>query len=308
MAAKSASPETMTLKGIILVSGTILLLMLAFAGLETNLMGIGDETAHESFGTRDADCASCHYSINQTLQSGKHAGRPCTTCHDPGVVSELVLIVECTNCHGNRHGYNSTNDCINCHDAHATGFRHDVSNELCADCHANESVELHMGPHSWQTCTNCHHNHTIESGGCDTCHGNKHSDWVPGGYSYPDCIECHEPMNASFKHNISNDLCKDCHSDAFVKLQTGGHMGSNCTDCHSQHQVVRTTCDSCHPNEHGYTYPKCLECHEPMQATPGSPEFVLSQEIVAFAIVAVVAGLVLTISAIIYIRRKGKEE
>ncbi len=289
-----------------LIAGlTILAFVAAYVLVETDVAKEEPDPSHDFFGTRDEDCASCHYSINQTLAGGKHAGRPCTTCHDPTVISELKIIMECDFCHGRKHNYTYP-ECIECHDPHATGFKHDVSNHLCSDCHANETVELDMGPHSWQHCTNCHGNHSVVSNGCDTCHGRKHSEWITGGYEYPECLECHEAMNASFKHNVSNELCKDCHSSEFQKLQDGGHSGEDCTECHTQHQVVRTTCDDerCHGQEHGYSYPKCLECHEPMQATPGSPEFELSDEGIAFAIIAVSATLVLSTVLIAHMRKK----
>jgi hypothetical protein len=255
--------------------------------------------------TRAEDCPSCHYSVAETLESGKHSGVPCDTCHDPNVISELVLIVDCTTCHGNRHNYTYPL-CIDCHDAHATGFQHDISKSLCQDCHANETVELDMGPHSWQSCTTCHQDHSIVHNGCDSCHGHKHSELTPGGYSYPECLQCHEPMNASFSHEMSSDICQDCHSSEFHKLQSGGHSSKECTECHAQHQVVRTYCDDCHGQEHGYAYPKCLECHDPMLAQPGSPEYQISPDSVLFALFAVIASI--AVSAVLIVHLKRKEE
>ncbi len=286
-----------------LIAGlAILAFVVAYAIIEADVNE--DDPSHDSFGTRNEDCASCHYSINQTLAGGKHAGRQCTTCHDPNEITQLVLITDCIDCHGRRHDYNNVTECIECHDPHATGFRHDISNQLCQDCHANETAELHMGPHEWQDCTNCHQNHSVVFNGCDACHGTKHSEWVPGGYQYPDCLECHEPMNTSFKHDISNDQCMDCHSSEYWRLQSGGHSGENCTDCHPHHEEFTIACDECHGEHHGYSYPKCLECHEPMRATPGSPELALSLEVIAFAIIAVLAALLMSIVLIIRMRRK----
>lgn len=285
---------------------TIAMLSLVLACVSFGLDVDYDEEGalHNDFGTRDEDCASCHFTINQTLAGGEHAGIPCSVCHDPNIISQLVLIGDCTDCHGEMHDYNRTSQCVDCHDPHATGFTHDVSNQLCQDCHSNETAELHMGPHTWQDCTNCHQSHESVTNECNSCHGAKHGEWVPGGYVYPECLECHNPMNTSFRHDVENDQCMDCHSDEYWKLQTGGHSGENCTDCHPSHEEFTISCDECHGQYHGYSYPKCLECHEPMQATPGSPEFVLSQEVIAFAIVAVLVSLVLSILLIVYMRKK----
>jgi hypothetical protein len=46
-------------------------------------------------------------------------------------------------------------------------------------------------------------------------------------------------------------------------LQEGGHSEGDCSECHGDHQAVTKTCDECHGEYHGYSYPKCLECHEP---------------------------------------------
>ncbi|MCJ2563213.1 MAG: hypothetical protein LN417_03875 [Candidatus Thermoplasmatota archaeon] len=288
-----------------LIAGlTILAFVAVYVLVETDVTKEDPDPSDDFFGTRDEDCASCHYSTNQTLAGGKHAGRPCSACHDPNIISQLVLISDCTDCHGEMHDYNRTSQCVNCHDPHATGFTHDVSNQLCQDCHSNETAELHMGPHTWQDCTNCHQSHTSVTDECDSCHGTKHSELVPGGYVYPECLECHNPMNTSFRHDVENDQCMDCHSGEYWKLQTGGHSGENCTDCHPSHEEFTISCDECHGQYHGYSYPKCLECHEPMQATPGSPEFVLSQEVIAFAVVAVLISLVLSILLIVHMRKK----
>ncbi len=257
------------------------------------------------YGTRAEDCPSCHYSMAETLSTGKHSWASCYDCHDPDVKSELVLTVDCTNCHGRQHNY-SYPECLTCHDPHATGFKHDISKELCQSCHANETIELDMGPHGWQTCTTCHEDHSLVHNGCDTCHGKKHSELTPGGYSYPECLQCHEPMNASFSHDMSSDICQDCHSSEYHKLQSGGHSGRQCTECHTQHEIVRTDCDECHGQEHGYTYPKCLECHEPMLAQPGSPEYEISFSSVIFAIVAIILSLVVSVVLVVSLRKRGE--
>lgn len=266
-----------------------------------------DVFPHVPIRTRAEDCALCHYSINLTLASGKHYWTSCDTCHDPDIKSELVITTECTDCHGPKHDY-AYPYCMNCHDQHAAGFRHDISNHFCQECHLNESVSTDMGPHGWQDCVACHPDHTLDSQACDTCHGKKHSDMIEGGYDYPECLNCHSPMNTTFRHNISNDLCQDCHATEFWKLQSGGHSGENCTECHDQHTMIRTECDQCHGEEHGYTYPKCLECHEPMRATPGPPEFSISQDIIIFSILAIIVSISLSVTMFVIWRKNGGKQ
>ncbi|MEE9506893.1 MAG: hypothetical protein V3V98_07105 [Thermoplasmata archaeon] len=288
-----------------LIAGLVILAFAAtYALLETDSTEDELDSYDDFFGTRNDDCGSCHFSINQTLAGGKHSIWDCTICHDPAETSQLVLIKDCTECHGSRHDYSNATECVNCHDPHATGFQHDISNQLCQDCHTNETAELDMGPHDWQDCTNCHGNHSELSNSCATCHGVKHADLTPGGFQYPECLQCHEPMNTSFRHDVSNDQCQDCHSSEFWRLQEGGHIGENCTDCHTHHEEITIACDECHGQYHGYSYPKCLECHEPMKGTPGPGESDLSQEAIAFAVIAIVAAIAISSLLIIHMRRK----
>jgi len=102
-----------------MVLGALILLTIltayALLGLDTSK----EDADFGTFGTRNEDCPSCHYSVNLTLASGKHAGRSCTDCHDPNVISELALIVECTDCHigpRNQIYLSDRNKCVDCHD------------------------------------------------------------------------------------------------------------------------------------------------------------------------------------------------
>lgn len=254
--------------------------------------------------TRADDCTACHFTITQAVAGGKHSWAACDTCHDPESKSEINITTECTYCHGNEHDFEYPT-CLECHDPHATNWKHEITNEQCSNCHANETARLDMGSHSWQDCTNCHQNHTAPANQCDSCHGIKHSDWPGGGYEYPECLECHDPIEATFKHNLSNEVCEDCHASEFVKLQEGGHSEENCSECHGEHQTVTKACDECHGEYHGYTYPKCLECHEPMHAASGTPEEEVIFDVLLFSVIALVASLsILTVLALF--RRKSE--
>lgn len=260
---------------------------------------------HGETGTRADDCASCHFTITQSVSGGKHSWAACGTCHDPDSKSEINITTECTYCHGTEHDFDYPT-CLDCHDPHATDWKHEITNEQCANCHTNETTRLDMGSHSWQDCTNCHQNHTAPANQCDSCHGVKHTDWIPGGYVYPQCIECHDPIEATFRHNLSNEVCQDCHPAEFTKLQEGGHSEGDCSECHGDHQAVTKTCDECHGEYHGYSYPKCLECHEPMHASSGTPKEEVIFDVLLFSIIALVASIsVLTVLALT--RRKSEE-
>jgi hypothetical protein len=268
---------------------------------------------HGQTGTRADDCASCHYTIKQAVDGGKHSWSDCTMCHDSNSTGELVIIMECTACHtppkhdDMKPGGFVYPECMTCHDQHATDFQHDIANEVCATCHGNASSHLDMGPHGWQDCTNCHSEHNSTHNSCDSCHGVKHTDEVAGGYIYPECIDCHNPMEASFKHNLTNDVCQDCHSSEYQKLQTGGHSEEECNECHDEHMVVTKTCDECHGEYHGYSYPKCLECHEPMHASSATPEEDLTFSVLTFSIIAILVSVILSIVLVLYSRRSGEE-
>jgi hypothetical protein len=135
------------------------------------------------------------------------------------------------------------------------------------------------------------------------CHGIKHTDEVEGGYQYPECVQCHDPMEATFKHNLSNEVCEDCHATEFNKLQEGGHSAENCSECHDEHMQVTSTCDECHGEYHGYSYPKCLECHAPMEAASGTPQEEIPFDIVLFSIMAILVSVALSIGFMVYLRK-----
>lgn len=259
---------------------------------------------HGLVGTRADDCTSCHFTIAQSVEGGKHSWAACETCHDPETESELNITTECGYCHGDMHDFEYPS-CLDCHDPHATNWKHEITNEQCATCHTNETARLDMGSHSWQDCTNCHQNHTAPANQCDSCHGVKHDDWTVGGYVYPECLECHDPIEATFKHNLSNEVCQDCHPAEFAKLQDGGHSEGNCSECHGEHETVTKTCDECHGEYHGYSYPKCLECHEPMHAASATPHEEVIFDVVLFSVIALAASIAILLGLALS-RRKSE--
>jgi hypothetical protein len=269
---------------IVLISSVGILLFLSSSDTETahedDVISI---IQHGTIGTRADDCASCHFTITQAVDGGKHSWAACETCHDPDSKSEINITTECNYCHGDRHDFEYPT-CLDCHDPHATNWKHEITNEQCANCHTNETARLDMGSHSWQDCTNCHQNHTAPANQCDSCHGVKHSDWPGGGYEYPECLDCHDPIEATFKHNLSE---------------------GNCSECHGDHQVVTKTCDECHGEYHGYSYPKCLECHEPMHAASATPEEEVIFDVLLFSIIALVASIAIFIGLALS-RRKSE--
>jgi hypothetical protein len=70
--------------------------------------------------------------------------------------------------------------------------------------------------------------------------------------------------------------------------------------------MVTKTCDECHGEYHGYSYPKCLECHEPMQAASGTPQEEIPFDIVLFSVVATLASVVISIG-LVFFWRKSEE-
>jgi hypothetical protein len=95
---------------------------------------------------------------------------------------------------------------------------------------------------------------------------------------------------------LSNEICEDCHAAEFLKLQEGGHSEENCSECHGDHQVVTKPCDECHGEYHGYSYPKCLECHEPMHA-----------DVLLFSLLAIITSIAVSIGLVIYNKRRSEE-
>jgi len=109
-------------------------------------------------------CGSCHEELATHLAEAKEKHPPavdgaCATCHDPHASNQAYLIASdssieiCQQCHdyGEHSSHpigaeavdmrnpNVTLDCMSCHDAHASNYKHialaDTEMDLCVQCH-----------------------------------------------------------------------------------------------------------------------------------------------------------------------------
>ncbi len=251
-------------------------------------------------------CSNCHGTTISTHGSQHDmAGfplnptMPCADCHNPNVVTEHVdkRGLACTVCHVNPAvagvidaGIRGTyQTCENCHGVTDHKAAHNmtaVPSSLCASCHANNVVDVHL-PNgtglklkdgSTMTCGKCHANPAytsiIDSGKgpngttvtCDMCHGlpNHTAQHDMTDTTTADCKTCHNP-NVVIEHvDVRKRDCAICHNNpAYDSIIASGRAGN------------KVLCSACHANvDHTAAHDKagvpaegCKTCHNPNMVT-----------------------------------------
>ena len=136
------------------------------------------------------NCAICHEGINTVLElsSTKHSTLLCTNCH-----SIHEEIPECNSCHTPHTQDMTSNDCMECHQAHdpvVMELPADTQDGVCAVCHIVTNSTLHESgtEHQELGCIYCHPEHGYLPS-CESCHGLPHLKAIHE--DYPECIQCH---------------------------------------------------------------------------------------------------------------------
>jgi len=167
------------------------------------------------------DCLKCHEDPHRPLIMVMDDLSPeCANCHKP-VSTELAMnpsahssAVDCDDCHADRHG--SIPQCADCHESHspeaqmgaaecmtchpvhkptAVTYSEDVSNAICAGCHADAQHKLstNVTKHTSVPCAECHTEHKGIAP-CSKCHGQPHSKTLMQDTSK--CGDCHGAAHA----------------------------------------------------------------------------------------------------------------
>ncbi len=205
-------------------------------------------------------------------------GKDCIDCH-PKIKDKISV--------EKAHEPVEKNNCIACHDPHASnhkGLLNKSLNKLCYKCHQKDKPGifdrkvLHE-PIRTGDCSSCHDPHSskndkllVSKGGelCYKCHTKKN---LTGGKEshrlakQGKCGACHDPHSSQNKgmllKNIG-DLCSACHDPSkgtFVRAHSNYSVGeSDCGQCHNVHSSENTKLlkASIHkPMEEK----KCADCH-----------------------------------------------
>ena len=115
-----------------------------------------------------------------------------------------------------------------------------------------------------------------------------------------DCVTCHTKVTPGVvkdwklsAHGESNVSCDVCHGDAHKSAE----------DVANVRIPTPETCDECHGEYHGYSYPKCLECHEPMHAASATPHEEVIFDVVLFSAIALAASIAIFLGLALSRRR-----
>jgi hypothetical protein len=228
-----------------------------------------------------------------------HAALDCRTCHDPGLVTDPVVLAEKAD-HGalSRTFLGLPTECVGCHqkdDPHGAQF----STRGCADCHdAGEwttptrfdhlQTEFPLeGLHREVGCAECHGTGStaryteLAFRACSDCHADPHDGAMQGG-----CASCH--VTGGWSSLRSGDIESSFdHSRTSFTLR-GAHASAECSTCHRtgrppSSELVRIayvrgtsdrayplpvaeTCSSCHVDRHVFPespqrWRRCADCH-----------------------------------------------
>ena len=264
----------------------IVVLLLLFAGIQSNAGAqIASLSPHGDM-RLDIDCASCHRTEGWTpvlenmkfdhdwqtrfSLTGSHADTQCSSCHlGNRFDAPSAGVNDCGVCHIDVHQGSFLDTCVDCHN---TTLFSDVQG---LSVHAQTNFPL-TGAHAQITCESCH---TDDADGaftplgtaCVDCHENDYTesilvDHVASGFPLA-CESCHTDLQwqgALFEHVIA--------SNGFNLL--GAHEGLPCASCHQPPELslVFTAandqdCISCHQDDYddehaGSGFPvTCLDCH-----------------------------------------------
>jgi len=216
-----------------------------------------------------AGCEACHGSAEEHLASGGGSG----TMQELSAARKEEL---CQSCHAkspspsafahSSHGKAGLG-CLDCHSILSTPGKTTVQPEpeLCARCHAAESLEFSMPNH-----------HPIPEGAmeCSSCH------------------EVHKDRRSVFRDRIVSSRCTECHwryAGPFVYEHEADRM-EGCLACHAPHgspnrgllkvYPTRDLCLQCHPDTpanppHNLSdfspFQNCLRCHTEVHGSDLDP-------------------------------------
>jgi len=240
----------------------------------------------------DLSCEQCHTLAKaMMLHVGERRflglSQDCAACHeDP---HEGTFGIDCASCHGQAQPFDRV-----------AAFEHTEKFELigghngrsCISCHEDGSAfaiaELQEhAPQNLRTCTDCHRSPHSKALILETAHASQTT-------ARETCVVCHDVMHESFLHPKAQ-MTAQLHTAGAFSLEPPHHE-QDCQACHTEigtrepleggpdlgdrfaklfPAVAQEDCGSCHEDPHakqfdaGPTAGRCLECHDPMQFTPG---------------------------------------
>ena len=230
-----------------------------------------DEEAYKHSIHATTTCVSCHADIEELPHQENLKHVDCSVCHVETEAFDKSLhgvalkagdpdVSGCKDCHGTHDMRASTDPlsktfpgnlsetCGKCHSNPALAKRHMISVAKPSDVYLNSvhAKAVAEGKHA-ATCSECHGSHDI--------------------------LPAHNPASPVFPMNIPA-TCGKCHAAITEEFKTSIHGKAlaagvkdapNCTDCHGEHGIVsshdktssvsvtnvsRSTCPSCHDDEH----------------------------------------------------------
>lgn len=203
-------------------------------------------------GHSTAKCADCH-----TTALYSDASPVCNTCHQQDFTAAVNpnhvasnFPTTCENCHTLSPGWrpasfdhsrfpltlgHSTPACLDCH----VGGNYSTTPTDCFACHAN----------NYNNSTNPNHKTLAFSTTCNLCH-TTNPDWKPATFTQHDAKF---PIYSG-RHRGEWNSCVQCHPVAASYAQF------TCISCHEHN---KTSMDSRHRGESGYSYDSaaCFRCH-----------------------------------------------
>jgi len=231
------------------------------------------------------DCSKCH-PVNSFQWEGAgfnhnffalvqgHASPSCADCHKTALYSAASR--ECNSCHNTDYlatknpDHKASNFPVTCDNCHTlapgwkpASFDHTKfpltlghSTPACIDCHKNgnytntsaECYSCHQTDYA--NSTNPKHSTLAFSTVCTQCH-TTNPGWKPASYTQHDTKSF--PIYSG-RHKGTWTTCSECHPNS------SNYAAFTCISCHEHN---KTSMDSKHRGENGYSYdsPSCLRCH-----------------------------------------------
>jgi nitrate/TMAO reductase-like tetraheme cytochrome c subunit len=185
-------------------------------------------------------CERCHASNDpKWLQVENTAGH---NVHIYGAADH----VDCIDCHGlSLHVFEPPEaTCVQCHGEEISNVE-EIMGTHCVVCHEFTAVDHDIFPED-NVCLQCHEEQSLKSLSFPV---NAHNDTA--------CINCHNPHEEEPFPD-----CTSCHVEGGGLHAEPSHV--ECTSCHVPHSDVgiRETCESCHVDKVDHYAPaNCATCH-----------------------------------------------
>jgi hypothetical protein len=236
-------------------------------------------------------CAKCHTTeLSGVMRDGPdgHAKDGCFGCHQPHD-NPLPAADVCSRCHADKARLVATASpprhraCTSCHEKHSFTIKDTAA--ACATCHgptrttarAPDAVVLEPGGPHRGDCKHCHTPHGspgVAQAACLRCHEALVPGWKPPNEKHATCRSCHEPHKAA---RAAPARCGTCHAApaaVAAKWPASSAHAQACNGCHQPHDVrTKKACASCHEKEAASAAGgkhRCVQCHAPHQAPPGT--------------------------------------